>query len=214
MFLVHSGLLCQSGDVGNWLMYFGQNRLAERWSLHTEIQYRSHAFTPDAEQLLLRTGINYFLQPKTFVTAGVGYISNHPQGNSIKGTLAREFRIWQQLIMLHTIGRFHVEHRYRAEQRWVESTYSGRLRYRLLSNFPLNTNSMQAGTVFLSVYDEIFLNTRGNYFDRNRFYTAIGYQWKSNLNTQAGMLNQALANRDKWYFQLAVFWNTDWRKQE
>ncbi len=58
-------------ETGNWLMYFGTNRVSDKFSVHTEIQYRNHTVIPNnVEQLLLRTGLNYHFSNKAFVTAG------------------------------------------------------------------------------------------------------------------------------------------------
>ena len=45
----------QESVTGNWLMYFGMNRINEAISIHTEVQHRNHIVLPiDMEQLLLR----------------------------------------------------------------------------------------------------------------------------------------------------------------
>ena len=78
---------------------------------------------------------------------------------------------------------------------------------------PLNNKEVVEKTWFVGIYDEIFLNTVEEYYDRNRFYAALGYQFNRMTNMQVGMLNQDTQNGDKWYFQLALFWNPDLRKE-
>ena len=75
-----------NADLGNWLMYFGQNRVSDKISIHTEVQYRNHTVTPNnTEQLLLRIGINYHLKTAT-ITGGYGHIGSHVYLSEKKAT--------------------------------------------------------------------------------------------------------------------------------
>jgi len=201
-------------ETGNWLMYFGTNKVSDKFSIHTEIQYRSHTLTPNnIEQLLLRTGFNYHFSNKAFVTAGYAYITSYVFESEQKSPEAKEHRIWQQFILTNNIGRVKFEHRYRIEQRWVNQDYKGRFRYRIMLFIPLNKPKIEKGSLFLGLYDEIFINTKDPYFDRNRLYGALGYQVNKLTNVQAGMMHQQLTDIGKWYFQLALVFNTDLRKK-
>jgi hypothetical protein len=59
---------------------------------------------------------------------------------------------------------------------------------------PLNHKAIEPGTVFLSAYDEIFLNPKGPVFERNRLYGGVGYQFDKHFVLQAGYVNQANYN--------------------
>jgi hypothetical protein len=198
--------LAQTGEneTGNWLMYFGQYKVHDKYSIHAEVQYRNHTVKPDLEQLLIRTGLNYHFQKNAFVTLGYGYISSHPYQQD---TSIVEHRIWQQLIATQKLGKVKLEHRYRVEQRFIEGDYKNRLRYRAMAFIPLNGNLGDPQTFFLGAYDEIFLNTEQTFFDRNRAYLALGYQINSGTNVQLGVLNQRVDAFDKWYSQLAIVHN-------
>lgn len=205
-------LQAQQSEVGNWLMYFGQNRVSDKISVHTEVQYRNHTITPNnTEQLLLRTGLNYHLKSAT-LTAGYGHIGSHIYLSDKKSPEVEEHRIFQQLITTNKIGRLKLEHRYRVEQRWVNKEYKDRIRYRIMAFIPLNKKTIEKGTVFIGLYDEIFMNTKQNYFDRNRLYGALGYQINKLTGVQAGVLHQETNNGGKWYLQFALTFNTDFRK--
>ena len=207
-------LLSQEREWGNWLMYFGQNRLSEKYSIHSELQYRNHTLAPvNIEQLLTRLGVNYHLKPNAMVTAGIGYISSHSYDGEETSLVSEEFRVWQQFISTQNIGRVKLEHRYRLEQRWIGDVYRNRARYRIMLFIPFNKPKMEAGTWFLGLYDEVFLNTKSAFFDRNRLYGAIGYQLNKSTGFQLGILNQALDPADKMYLQLAVVYNPDFRKR-
>ena len=212
LFFITFSTFSQSNEMGNWLMYFGQNRIKERLSLHTEVQYRNHTIAPvNIEQLLLRTGLNYHLASNAIVTAGYGYVTSYDEADS-STPLSKENRIWQQFILTNQVGRVKFEHRYRVEQRWVSGDYKNRLRYRLMLTVPLNRKLMEPGTVFLVIYDEIFVNTEQIFFDRNRLYGALGYQFKPELAVQVGMLYQRVNAYGKKYLQLALIYNPDLRK--
>ena len=215
LFLVPLMSYSQEDKVGNWLMYFGTNRISDDFSIHTEIQYRNHTITPNnVEQLLLRTGLNYHFSEKATVTAGYAYIPSYVYESEQNSPEVEEHRIWQQFILTNKIGRVKFEHRYRVEQRWVNQDYKNRLRYRLMLFVPLNKPVIEKGTLFLGVYDEIFINTKESFFDRNRLYGALGYQINKDINIQTGMLHQQLSNSGKWYLQFALFFNTDFRKNK
>jgi len=199
-------------EVGNWLMYFGTNRITDDWSIHTEVQYRNHKLAPvHIEQLLLRTGLNYHISNNAIATVGYGYIASHDFESDQKSPESTEHRIFQQLILINKISRLKFEHRYRFEQRWVDSDYRSRLRYRLMVFLPINKPTITTGTIFLGVYDEIFMNTKEIFFDRNRFYVALGYQISKTTQVQVGYLRQRVNAFGKDYLQLGVVFNPDFR---
>ena len=201
-------------EVGSWWMYFGSNRLHDNWSLWTEAQYRSHDHGENVEQLLLRTAIQWHATKRSFFALGYGYIGNYIPETDIQNPTIEEGRIFQQYILKHNWSRTIFEHRFRLEQRWIQGEYANRFRYRLFLIIPLGKKKLEEDTWFIGLYDEIFLNTVEKYYDRNRLYGAIGYQFNSTTNLQVGMLNQDSELINKWYFQLALIWNPDFRKEQ
>lgn len=204
----------QEDELGNWLMYFGTNRLSDEWSIHTEAQYRNHEVGPSIEQLLLRTGANYHISKTAIATFGYGFIANHVYESDQKNPEVTEHRIFQQLILINNVGRLKFEHRYRLEQRWVEGDYRNRVRYRLMVFLPLNKAKIEQGTVFLGIYDEVFMNTEQTFFDRNRLYGALGYQINKAAQVQVGYLYQRVNPFGKHHLQLGLVYNTDFRKTD
>jgi len=221
LFLMNVPAFSQSphGTTGNWLMGFNQTRLHDKWSIHTEAQYRSFEITPNTDQLLLRGGINYHINNSAFTSIGYAYVTNYAfDKEQLSGVQVSENRIWQQFLMRNNLGRCLFEHRYRLEQRWMQSNnnnrYLNRIRYLLRVTVPLNKKEIEKNTLFLSFYDEIFINLSATPFDRNRLYGAIGYQFLPNANIQLGYLAQTLNTTTKQYLQTAVFYNIDFRKKE
>jgi len=215
MLLLPLSLLAQQEEVGNWLMYFGSNKISDDFSIHTEIQYRNHTIIPNnTEQLLLRTGLNYHFSDKALVTAGYAYIPSYVFESEQKSPETEEHRIWQQFILTNNLGSVKFEHRYRLEQRWVKNDYRNRFRYRLMAFIPLYKPLKEKGSLFLGIYDEIFINSKETFFDRNRLYGALGYQVNKNTSVQAGMMHQQVNDFGKWYLQFALIFNTDLRNKK
>ena len=207
--------LAAQGELGNWLMYFGQNRISDQLSIHSEVQYRHHTTLPtDVEQLLLRAGLNYHIASNAMLTAGYGYITSYDFDGDYRMADTKEHRIWQQFILTNNLGRIKFEHRYRVEQRWVDQIYRSRLRYRIMAFIPLNRKLIEPGTWFIGIYDEVFLNTKSTFFDRNRLFGGVGYQLSKTSNFQLGILHQRVNTFGKWYLQMAVVFNPDFRKKE
>ncbi|MBK8506466.1 MAG: DUF2490 domain-containing protein [Saprospiraceae bacterium] len=206
--------LVAQGEFGNWMMYFGQNRISHKFSIHSEVQYRHHTILPtDVEQLLLRMGLNYHVASNAILTAGYGYITSYDFDGDYRMADKKEHRIWQQFLLTNQLGRIKFEHRYRIEQRWVDQIYSSRFRYRLMAFIPLNRSVIEPGAWFLGVYDEVFLNTKNTFFDRNRLFGGFGYQLSKASSFQLGFLNQRVNTFGKWYLQMAVTFNPDLRKK-
>ena len=199
-------------ELGSWHMYFGTNKISEKVSLHTEAQFRYYENGKNFNQLLLRTGVNYHINPYAIATFGYGFIETD-------GTFSElddldnliEHRIFEQFILKNKVGQFNFEHRYRLEQRFI--TFSdrketqNRVRYRLQVTLPLTD------IFFLNFYDEIFLNLQDSVYGQNRLYGALGLNVTHNLSVQIGFLKNHFptANFDR--LQIGVFFNPDLRKK-
>jgi hypothetical protein len=203
-------------ELGAWYMYFGMNRVSERWSLHTEAQWRLYQWDRNFNQLLLRTGVNYHIDQNAIATLGYAYIDTDPtfedippQEGGFAGNQISENRLFEQFILLDQVWEFRLEHRYRFEQRFInfdgETDTRHRARYRLQVTLPL-TN-----TFFINIYDEIFLNLQDQVFDQNRLYGALGVRITENSSLQVGYLKNHFSNTNFDRLQFALFYNPDLR---
>ena len=200
----------QPSDVGNWLIYFGDKKLSSRWNLHHEIQYRNFNLLGDTEQLLLRAGLGYNLtENNNNVLVGYAFIYSEPYvGDTEEKINFNEHRLYQQFITRQSFGRVSIQHRYRFEQRFFENNdFRMRLRYFLSTNIALNKPQMEDKTIYLSAYNEIFLNTEQTYFDRNRLYGGIGYRFNKNLRTEIGLMNQMVNTGSRNQLNIITFYN-------
>ena len=201
--------------LGSWLMYFGTHHLNDKYSIHYETQLRNYEPINNFFQLLPRVGLNYKIDANSMITAGYAFIPTQTDFDGGWGNnMVTENRMWEQFILRNSIGKIKIRHRYRLEQRWVKNgnntSYKNRARYMLSLKIPLSKN--KDFPLFLSIYDEIFINISDAPFNQNRLYGAIGYQMNDNANIQLGYLKHhntvltEIQNLNR--LQLAVFLNT------
>jgi hypothetical protein len=201
-----------------WISYLGNHKLSKKFGLHTEYQWRREDGFHHWQQSLLRVGIDYNLNSSFSISMGYGWIETFPYGEQPVIHEFTEHRIWQQFNQKNkvetTLKNFEIQHRYRLEQRFLE-TYSlnnvdgiikgntvfrQRVRYRLMFMIPLNKKSLEDNTLFLNVNDELFVGfgkgIAKNVFDQNRFNAALGWKFSPNFSLQVGYLNQYIIKAD------------------
>lgn len=200
-------------QFGAWYMYFFNTEFKESgFGLQGDLQYRNWNLGGDLEQLLLRGGLTY--KPKNAnvkFTLGYGNITTGEFGDGTN--TVSESRIYQEALLPHKVAeRFLLTHRFRYEQRFVENQdFRTRYRYNLFINIPLNKKEMEAKTLYLALYNELFINGERyigtfdlvQFFDRNRFYAAVGYHITDNLKVQLGMMRQTTNTWDKRQLQVS-----------
>lgn len=199
----------QDSNFGNWLIYIGNKKLSPKWDIHNEVQYRNYNVIGDLEQLLLRTGLGYtFNDTNNNLLLGYGYIlsENYIGGSDAKISI-NEHRIFQQFTARQHIGSVKINHRYRFEQRFVESDFKLRFRYFLGLNIPLAKKDADKNNFYISLYNEIFLNTKSAIFDRNRAYGGIGYRLNKNIRLEMGYMNQFFETSGRDQLNIITFVN-------
>jgi len=161
---------------------------ATRWGGYIELQTRSNKFFNQFFYYETKGGISYDIANNyTALLGGGRYVTDE---NDLGLTPNTEFRMWEQMTVNSFLDRVKFEHRYRAEQRWVNGIYRNRFRYRLSMVIPLNNKKVSPGTFFIGVFDEVFFNNKAPHFERNRFSAGLGYQFDRSFSLQLGWLNQ------------------------
>lgn len=184
----------ESVNHDGWYMYFGNHRISDKISIHTEYQWRRNQWIEKWQQSLLRLGVDYHLRDNAIVSVGYGSITTYPYGEQHCLNPYHENRIWQTVLLKQNFGRIYLSHRYRLEHRFTDTykvdengsinidkvNYTNRMRYMLSVTLPLNKKELQKDAVFIRCYDEAFAsfgsNAQRNIFDQNRLYIALGYQ--------------------------------------
>lgn len=201
-------------QLGAWYMYFGSIDFGDSgFGMQGDYQFRFWEPAGDLEQILLRTGFTY--SPKDAgikFTLGYGSITSGVPGENTE--TSHESRIYQEALFSQRIGaRFLLTHRIRYEQRWVQDQdVRTRYRYSLFLNVPLNATELAKKTIYLALYNEVFLNGEleigdgrtVQYFDRNRTYMGLGYGILENLRCQLGWMKQTTANWSKGQLQVSL----------
>jgi hypothetical protein len=102
--------------------------------------------------------------------------------------------------------------------------FNYRIRYAVAFTIPLKGKQVTPQTPFVFINNELMINFGSeivnNYFDQNRFFVGVGYQFTSALNAQIGYLNvfqqlpaySTFRNIDA--IRLYVFHNLDFRQND
>ncbi len=199
----------QESDFGNWMIYIGNKKLNSKWNIHNEIQYRNYNAIGDLEQLLIRVGLGYNLtENNNNVLLGYGYIlSDNYIDNSSDKVSVNEQRVYQQFATKQNVGKLILSHRYRFEQRFIESNFKMRFRYFLSLNYPLKTFKESNSLLYATAYNEIFLNTESPVFDRNRLFGGLGWKLNNKLKFEIGYMNQFFENSERDQINLIMYFN-------
>ena len=199
----------QKSDVGNWFIYFGNQSINKKFNWWNEVQYRNYNFAGDLQQLLLRTGVGYNLtENNNNILLGYAYIlSQNYVANTDDKITTNEHRIYQQFITKQNFGRFFIQHRYRVEERFLEDDFKMRFRYFLSLNIPITKKTMAENAIYLSAYNEIFINKKAPTFDRDRIYGGLGYVINKDFKIEVGFMSQVLEKTNRNQFQIILFNN-------
>src|SRR5690606_23001241 len=195
---------------GAWYMYTGTNRVSESLSFHSEVQLRYYETGGNFNQMILRTALNYHIGPNTMASVGYGFMDTDPVFGEVPERVnTKEHRIYEQFVMKDRVWEFHVEHRYRLEQRFMDfgqmTDTRHRARYRLQLTLPLTD------IFFLNVSDELMINLQEDLFDQNRLYGALGINITENSSLQLGYLRNQFAHGVYDRLQVAFTYNPDLR---
>ncbi len=194
-----------------WYNYFGTFKLAEKFGIHTEYQFRRNEFITEWQQSLLRVGVNYQPNQKIQFRLGYAWIETFPYGEIPINGMGKDFtehRLFQMVTISDKVSVVDFSHRFMLEQRWVgrysndiltkedEYPLSNRLRYMFRFQIPLKGKEIKDKTPYVAVYEEIFIgfgkNVNENIFDQNRIGILFGYRFNPVVRIEAGFLNQIL----------------------
>jgi len=202
-------------QTGLWSMFFWNHGFDDsRFGLQGDVQYRQWDVGSDLEQLLLRGGVTW--RPAgsrgTLLTLGYANVTSGAFGPS--DAESTENRAYQEaLLSQQPVDWLFLRHRFRFEQRWVDGQdFRTRFRYAIFADVPLNGREPGPGSLYLSMYNEIFVNGQRDagagleveLFDRNRSYAALGWGFRNGLRAQIGYMHQETASIGKGQVQLSL----------
>lgn len=171
-----------------WVNYQNSAQLNKKWSIVTDIQFRTNEITRSWLLFAVRPGLSYKLNEKYKIAAGFCWFGVHVV-NSEKFILRNEWRPWQDVIMQQKIGKTDFLQRLRLEERFLPLTTANngksfelvfRLRYKF--DFDRSINNTKWG---VKLGDEIMCNPgfigSSRFFDQNRAYAALGYNFNDHF---------------------------------
>ena len=170
-----------------WLSYRHQHKVGERARVFTSLGYEEQMsredFWGEWNKLYVTGGASYDLGNRFRIAGGIGaYYSFLSDADDLL-----ELRLWQEGTAFWPdspgkVRRWVLTHRLRLEERLTESdtwAFMLRLRYRLDTKIPLNTYTLEPGSVYIPLAGELFADlsgeTAGYFSEKNRLSVGLGY---------------------------------------
>lgn len=214
-----------------WLGYFNQTRFTNRSGMWVDLQLRLNDMVRQKSVSIARLGYTYFASDQLRLTGGYGYITHFSLNDDVPNGF--EHRPWQQIQWFDKKKNASLAQYLRVEERFVRQVAGGeltddyrftwRFRYNFAISIPLKGHEVVAKTPFLLLNDEVHIsagkNVINNYFDQNRLFAGVGYQFTAGLNAHLGYLYvfQQLPAGNQYIhinaLRLFVFHNLDFRNR-
>lgn len=178
-------------DLGSWNILNVRLVHTKKWSYFTEGQIRSLKFYDNFHYYEIKGGANYKINEGVQLTLGAGsYQTYREGGNFVTPKNNNEFRVWPQIQLSQSLGKFKVEQRYRAELRFTSNGYRNRFRYRLLLLRHFGAERNEVVPFNISVSNELFFTDNEPYFERNRLAFNFTYKLSKQVSFMLGYLHQ------------------------
>jgi hypothetical protein len=204
--VINNSVIGQSNNVGTWFVYFGNQKINDKWNIQSDFQYRDYRFLGQRNQFLARAGLGYNLKPQNHnLLLGYAYIATDAYDEFDNNTSTKiEHRIYQQYLYKNKIGANSLTHRFRLEERFFPNEFGLRARYFISLQKPLGSKTIAKGNTYLSAYNELFVDINDPKFDRNRLYGGLGYGITESLRIETGYMIQAQKNITRGQLQLII----------
>ncbi len=186
---------------GAWFGLYTKYHFNDKWAYYGEYHVRRKDGFDKMAQIYLRFGANYKITKYLDVTAGFVnpyYWAPNPEDKNIDKVVP-QYRAWEQAVLATPFDHIKVFHQLRLEQRYRRSYIKGspfklthRFRYKLTIYVPLNHQDFTPKTLFLSLYNEIFIQAGKsviyNHLEDNRAFIGLGYNLSHDLQIQSGYM--------------------------
>jgi hypothetical protein len=191
LLLCNFNLFSQKVELGSWNILNVKYNVDEKVSLFAESQLRSLKFYNHFHYYEYKGGLNYKASKHLLLTIGAGSYQTYKEGGSfVLPKNNNELRIWPQVVLNQSEGKFKIEQRYRAELRFTSNGYRNRFRYRLGLSYQLGKEKNGFKPLQISVSNEIFFTDKEPYFERNRLQLALNFKPSKSTSIQIGYLHQ------------------------
>ncbi len=184
-------VVSQNNSLGTWNILNLKYVLNQRVNIFGEAQIRSLAVYNQFHYYEYKGGLQYKANKNLSLALGAGSYQTYKEGGSfLLPKNNNEFRIWPQIALNQSLGKFKIEQRYRAEFRFTSNGYRNRFRYRLGLSHPFGKSRDGYQPFQVSVNNEIFFTDREPYFERNRLGFGLHYKPNRKTTLQLGYLHQ------------------------
>ena len=214
--VINNSVIGQSNNVGTWFIYFGNQKMNDKWNIQSDFQYRDYRFLGQRNQFLARAGLGYNLKPQNHnLLLGYAYIATDAYDEFDNNTSTKiEHRIYQQYLYRNKIGLNALTHRFRLEERFFPNEFGLRARYFISLQKPLGSKTIAKGNTYLSAYNELFVDIKDPKFDRNRLYGGLGYVITESLRIETGYMIQAQKNITRGQLQMIIVNNLPFKTKQ
>jgi len=204
----------QSNNSGTWFVYFGNQKINDKWNIQSDFQYRDYRFLGQRNQFLARAGLGYNLKPQNHnLLLGYAYIATDSYDEFDLNTSTKiENRIYQQYLYKNKVGSSALTHRFRLEERFFPNEFGLRARYFISVQRPLWSKNIAKGNTYLSAYNELFVDIKDLKFDRNRLYAGLGIGINESIRVETGYMIQAQKNITRGQLQIILHNNLPFKK--
>jgi hypothetical protein len=189
--LLFNKTYAQNFDMGSWNILNLKYNVNDKWSVFGESQLRSLKFYNNFHYYEYKGGVNYKVHKNATLSLGSGSYQTYKEGgNFVLPKNNDEFRVWPQIILFQSLGKFKIEQRYRTEFRFTSNGYRNRFRYRFGLSYPFGKEINNYKPFQISVSNELFFTDQEPYFERNRMLVAFNYKPSKTTTLQVGYLHQ------------------------
>ena len=183
-----------------WIGYIHQSRLTNKSGVWIDLHFRmTDNFVRQRTMAIARVAYVYHVRNHLRLFAGHAYANRYNQSGVNR---IPEHRLWQQIQWLETKKGFNLSQALRIEQRFRRTirdhslgetyNFNWRFRYNVSFTIPLGASALGRYVPFLLAQNEILVNAGKsityNYFDQNRSFLGLGYQFTKELNAHLGYL--------------------------
>lgn len=175
-----------------WGGYYNSVILNDKWSINSDVQFRTKDWLDHNSQALIRTGLVRKINEKLNVTAGVAHFRFYISDVATRG----EWRPWQEIGWTDKYKRLKIAQRIRVEERFNQIvkneepiddyTYNWRFRYKLDLQFSMISKNNRA--LYFTLGNEILINAgkiiKYNYFDQDRLSVGLNIELNKSLALQ------------------------------
>lgn len=196
--------------LGTWTIVAGSHRVSDRISIPTVALLRHYEILYHYEFFFFRTGISYDFSPKVCGTIGFARLDSEPfiQSKEAKSAFYQNW-LYEELTLKNKLGKFDISHRYRLENRWIETVdgthLKHRFRYRLRCLYPLTKK------LYINAFNEVFISLQAPLFNQNRLHLGLGYKVSPSVKLEMGFLKNHFSTANYEYIRAGMVFKTDLR---